>query len=158
MGCGKTTIAKALAKTLGYSYVDTDEEIVRIFGKSIPRIFSEYGEEFFRNLEYDVVRSLEEKHTQNTVIATGGGVLTFERNARILKKIGKIVIIDRDLDSYIDYLSKDSARPLVFEKSMAQIESLYNARLDRYKEWADVIVQNNASIEACVNEIIKKVM
>lgn len=154
MGCGKTTIAKKLAKKLNFSYLDTDEEIAKICGKSISGIFAKNGEEFFRNQEYDVVKSLKERAIASTVIATGGGVLTFERNVDILRQIGKIVIIDRDLDSYIEYLSKDSTRPLVFEKSMEEIKELYNMRLNQYRECADIIVQNHSSIEACVKDII----
>lgn len=155
MGCGKTTIAKSLAGRMRFSYLDTDEEIVKMTGESISQIFTKYGETYFRDLEYEMVKSLQDTQVQDTVIATGGGVLTFERNARVLQQIGKIVIIDRNLDDYIAYLSKDSTRPLVFEKSMAEIECLYNSRLDRYKEFADMIVRNDSSIEACVSEIMR---
>lgn len=154
MGCGKTTIAKSLAKELGFSYLDTDEEIVKQSGQSIAQIFVQSGENVFRDLEHEMVKSLQDTQVKNTVIATGGGVLTAKRNADILKQIGTIVVIDRDLDSYIEYLSKDKKRPLVFEKSMAQIHALYNARLDVYKECADVVVQNNTSVAACVRDII----
>jgi shikimate kinase len=59
MGCGKTTIGKELATMLGVSYADMDEHIVKKkSGKSIPQIFTENGEEYFRRLETDAVREL----------------------------------------------------------------------------------------------------
>ena len=83
-GCGKSTIGKQLAETLEKSFVDTDEEIIHLSGKSIPEIFSEDGEETFRQLETRVLESLGKQ--SGLVIATGGGCVTRMRNYPLLQQ------------------------------------------------------------------------
>jgi shikimate kinase len=71
MGSGKTTAGKKLASILGWSFIDLDKKIEEFTGNTIPELFSVYGEEHFRNVESEVLKSLGNK--LNTVISTGGG-------------------------------------------------------------------------------------
>lgn len=70
MGCGKTTVGEILAKKLGLPLIDTDAYIVEQEGKSIPDIFAQDGEPYFRKKEAEAIRTL---CTQNAVISCGGG-------------------------------------------------------------------------------------
>jgi shikimate kinase len=88
MGVGKTTIGKKLAKQLGKSFVDTDKEIVKQHG-SIAKIFEKSGEQHFRAIESEFLLSAL---ASDSVVATGGGVVTQERNRDALQ------------DSFVIYL------------------------------------------------------
>ncbi|MBT0605120.1 shikimate kinase, partial [Campylobacter lari] len=84
MGCGKSTIAKAYAKKYDKFFLDTDELISQKYNLEIHKIFSIYGEDFFRNEEKKLVNFL--KHTKNAIIASGGGFIMQKK----LHKIGTI--------------------------------------------------------------------
>ena len=87
-GCGKTTIGKLLAEKTGRRFMDTDEEIVRLAGKTIPEIFAEEGEEVFRDWETKVLAELGKQ--SGLIIATGGGCVTKERNYNLLHQNSEI--------------------------------------------------------------------
>jgi len=76
MGAGKTVVGKELAKITGRKFVDTDEMIEEKTGISIPAIFAARGEEYFRELEFEICKKTAE--LKNAVISTGGGALTFD--------------------------------------------------------------------------------
>lgn len=152
MASGKSTIAKRLAYQLQITLWDTDIEIEKKYGKKIAEIFSEFGEQKFRDMEYQCILDLQNK--THSVISTGGGVLTFERNAKILKKMGKIICLERDIDRIYDRLTKDNTRPLVYQKSKEEIWHLYYTRMQQYYQWADMIIENNGSIGECVEKIV----
>ena len=81
MGVGKTTIGKKLAKQLGKPFLDTDKEIIKQHG-AIAKIFEKSGEQYFRALESDFLLSAI---ASDSVVATGGGVVTQERNREALR-------------------------------------------------------------------------
>ena len=87
-GCGKTTIGKELAEKIGKSFVDSDEEIVKKEGISIPEIFNLKGEKEFRKIESQVIKEISAG--QGLVIATGGGAVLNSENVDNLKKNGII--------------------------------------------------------------------
>ena len=89
MGSGKTTIGRKLAKLIEYSFVDTDSEIEDDQGCSVSEIFKYGGEECFREMETRLLEKL--KNIDNSVIATGGGIVLREENRKMLKGIGKRV-------------------------------------------------------------------
>lgn len=129
-GCGKTSIGKALAKKMNREFADSDEQIIKIAGKTIPEIFSEDGEDIFRRLETDVLNNLCNQN--GLVIATGGGVVTKSENKDIIKQNGIIVFLDRDLSQL-----PISGRPLSEKKG---INALAEVRLPLYSSWSDYTV------------------
>ena len=80
MGSGKTSIGKMLAKNNNLSFLDTDHEIIRSCGYSIPDIFEEFGEEHFRGLETEQLRKMNA--IENHVISTGGGIILRDDNTK----------------------------------------------------------------------------
>ena len=144
-GVGKSTIAKVLAKTLGRDLVDTDQLIVQKTGKDIPTIFAENGEEYFRELESDVLK--EVGVLTGKVIATGGGVVTKERNYFPLKQNGLIFFIQRDLDKV-----SRKGRPLA--TSLDAVKELFEKRKPMYQAFADYTISNDKGIEDAVKEIV----
>ncbi len=141
-GSGKSTIGKILAKSLNMSFVDTDEVIVKDEGKPIPEIFSELGEERFRDMESTAV--LKVSALQNTVIATGGGAVLREKNVQLLSQNGRIYFIDRPLSSIV----ATSDRPL--SSNREALQKRYNERYEIYLKSCDVHlkISDNASENA----------
>ena len=144
-GCGKSTIGKLLAQELGLSFVDTDAEIVRKAGMSIPKIFERHGEDGFRKIETQVLSELGQKSAQ--VIATGGGCVTRPENYPILHQNGTIYWIQRDISS----LPTDG-RPL---SQSGKLEQMYSVRKPLYEAFADVTVSNDECIENILKSILK---
>ena len=129
-GCGKSTIGKILAHDLNMNFVDSDEEIVKKTGKTIPQIFSEIGESGFRKIESEVISEIAK--LSHTVIASGGGAVLDENNTRLLSYNGRIYFLDRPLSS----IEATSDRPL--SSSRADLEKRYNERYDIYCACADI--------------------
>lgn len=144
--CGKTTIGRALAAKFGREFVDADEEIVKAHG-DIPQIFAKEGEDAFRLYESEVIAEVAKKH--RLVIATGGGAVLKERNRLNLRQNGMIVYLRRDLAALTD-----EGRPL---SQGGRIQKLFEEREPIYRALAEVIVDNNGSVEDAVNRIIDEV-
>ena len=98
MASGKTTMAHLLADKLNLTYIDTDEYICKKYNMTIPEIFNKGGEEFFRNLEFECIKEIST--FQNLIISTGGGLLTFDRNFKILKD-NSIIIVNNAFDKFM---------------------------------------------------------
>lgn len=154
MGCGKTTIGKMLAERTGKKFMDTDQYIEESQKMEIPEIFSRQGEEYFRYLEYRACCDLAKM--QNLVISTGGGALTFKRNADILSKTGEIILLDADLETLWERLKDDTTRPLLQRENKKQIMTdLYERRLPFYKENSTMTVDASMSPMKVCDEIIR---
>ncbi|TFF86204.1 MAG: shikimate kinase, partial [Promethearchaeota archaeon] len=93
MGTGKSVIGKALAKKLGndYIFLDTDEIVVKLAGKSIPKIFSEDGEAIFRHYEIEACRKVAKQ--SKLVVSCGGGIVLNQINIENLRKNCYIVLL-----------------------------------------------------------------
>ncbi|QDK80224.1 shikimate kinase [Spirosoma sp. KCTC 42546] len=93
---GKSTLGKRIADVLHYRFIDTDKIIVREEGRSIPEIFAESGEEYFREVERRVLRNL--KPGANMVVSTGGGMPCYHNNMEYIKATGVSVFLDVPVD------------------------------------------------------------
>ena len=144
-GSGKTSIGKALKEELSLDFIDTDEEIVKREGKSIPEIFKEKGEEYFRKVESEVLRSVGV--LTGKIISTGGGVVKNPENYFPLKQNGKIFWIDRAIEKLVT-----EGRPL--SKDRETVEKLYEERKDKYSAFSDVKIDNNGEISSAVKGVI----
>ena len=91
MGSGKTTAGEKLASLLGWSFVDLDEEIEKNEGKTIPQIFLQNGEDHFRAVETEVLRSISTG--KNTIISTGGGSPCHDDNMDFMLRTGVTVYL-----------------------------------------------------------------
>jgi len=148
MGSGKTTIGKQLAKLLGLTFFDCDHELERLTGASVSLIFDIEGEAGFRQRE---TRLLDELSARSDVlIATGGGVVCFEENRRMLRARGFVVYLKTDIEQQLLRLSKDKSRPLLQAKDrMQRLQELARVRNPLYAETADLVFNTRkASIYA----------
>lgn len=143
-GCGKSTIGKMLADHTGRTFVDSDSEIVKHAGTSIPEIFANQGEEGFRELESVVLAQLGKQ--SGLVIATGGGCVTREKNYPLLHQNSKIIWMQRDINE----LPLDG-RPLSMD---GKLELMYATRRPLYERYSDIVVSNNGPAEETVQAIL----
>ncbi|MCQ2409603.1 MAG: AAA family ATPase [Clostridia bacterium] len=146
-GTGKTTVGKALAESIGYSFVDTDAEIEKD-GVKIEDIFKNSGEEFFRECETEKVKEFSLKN--NYVISCGGGVVLKDENIDYLKANGTIVLLTRNVSA-----ENTKGRPLI--KSEEDMKRLSQERKSLYDKYAEFTADNNKTVEDCVN-IIKSAL
>ena len=143
-GCGKSTIGALLAEKQNRKFLDADEEIIRLAGKSIPDIFAQDGEDVFRRWETTALENLGKQ--SGLVIATGGGCVTRSRNYPLLHQNGMIVWLQRDLSQ----LPTDG-RPL---SQANRLEEMYALRRPMYEAFGDIRVSNAGCPEDTVNEIL----
>ncbi len=157
-GVGKTTIGRYVATSLNMTLVDTDEIIVEKANTTIAEIFKNYGEEYFRDLERQVVEEVSKYN--RTVISTGGGVVLSRTNIDNLKKKGVIFLLQASIDTLYQNLKKDTSseehRPLLAGDSLkARIEKLYKEREKLYISSCDYVIQiDGKSVEEVGDEII----
>ncbi len=140
MGCGKSTVGRALATQAGLAFVDMDQYIVEQAGLPVEAIFARYGEPHFRSLEAQACKTLSQQGGQ--VIATGGGALTFAENAKALRQNGIIILLDVSLPLLQTRLERDpTPRPVLQQaKREGSLEALHASRMALYRKAADLTV------------------
>jgi shikimate kinase len=156
MGAGKTTIGRKLAKLLEYSFVDTDTEIEEDQGCSVAEIFKYGGEECFREMETQQLEKL--KSVDNSVIATGGGIILRKQNRGILTGIGKRVYLKVAQAELLLRLKNDRNRPLLKEKDPKTVLNEMFAERDLLYEQAECIIETGQqSPQQIASKIIRKI-
>ena len=137
---GKSTIGKLLAQKINYEYYDADKYLERKEKRKISNIFAENGESYFRDLETKYLKKLSYKN--KLVISTGGGAVKRDENMEVLKKKGIIVFLSRKVED----IAKENHenRPLL--KDISNIERLYSERIELYKRYADITIENNDTL------------
>jgi 3-dehydroquinate synthase len=138
MGAGKTTVGKLLARQLGKTFVDSDEEIQRRTGVSIPHIFDVEGESGFRSRESGVIQELLAQN--DIVLATGGGAVLSPQNRAMMKQNGVVVYLKSSVHDLWQRTRHDQNRPLLqTENPRAKLQELLYQREPLYEETADVV-------------------
>lgn len=145
-GCGKSTIGRALASTLGRRFCESDANIENLALLPIPEIFRREGETVFREKETAVLSELGK--LSGVVISTGGGCVTREENYPLLHQNGVIVWLQRDLQKL-----PRAGRPISLAADLGQ---LYEHRRPLYERFADFAVSNDGSPQETVSAIINR--
>lgn len=118
MGAGKTSIGKRLARFLGLTFTDSDQEIEKAANMSVAEIFELYGEAEFRALERRVLaRLLSDKAG---VIATGGGAFMNSETQALVKASSYSIWLDANLDILVERTSRRQTRPLLLNADPRQ--------------------------------------
>ena len=130
-GVGKSTVGINLAKEIEFEYVDLDLYIEQFMNKSIPSIFSEYGEDFFRELEKKALKDMLEK--ENVVVACGGGIIKDKSNKELME--GKVIYLTAPIEFISERINNsDIDRPLMSKYSVMDLlmkrEELYHYFMD----------------------------
>ena len=155
MCAGKTTIGRKVAKLLDYNFIDTDMEIEEDQGCSVEDIFKYGGEECFRDMETKILEKL--KNVENSVIATGGGIVMREQNQRLLQEIGKRVYLKVPQEELQYRLKNDRNRPLLKKKDPETVvQKMMKERVLLYEQAEYIVDAGHRSPNQIVSEIINK--
>lgn len=152
MGAGKSSVGRLLAKRLNRCFVETDDMIVAKEGRSIPEIFAEKGEPYFRSLEAQVLELLKLK--RGDVIATGGGLGCREGAIEALKDLGTVVWLSGDFESLYERCRSAGPRPMLENRSKDDVAALYRAREPYYRKAHLTVDTTEAGIDVVVNRIV----
>jgi shikimate dehydrogenase len=155
MGAGKSTVAKLVAKSLGWSFLDLDMVIEEMSGKSIPQIFSDNGESSFREAENKALEKALER--EDIILSIGGGALLSQRNREICKAKALNVWLWASANEAFNRISHSSSRPLL-PKSLPEFEEMLEKRFDSYAESADLVLDTDSQDPQYIaNELINEI-
>lgn len=136
MGTGKTSTGKMLASKLGCAFIDMDQKIEEEAGRRIPEIFAQQGEEYFRQLERELVERLSAR--RNAVISTGGGTVKNPANVAAFKKSGIIICLSASVDAVLERTKRHGTRPVLDQADQGDrrkaVESLMEERKNLYQQ------------------------
>lgn len=149
MGAGKTTVAAALGRRLGWRTEDVDERIEARARRSVSAIFVQEGEGYFRQAERDVLRELLPE--RNVIVATGGGTFVDPDNRALMLSDGAVAWLDLPLSRVVKRIPPDGRRPLA--ANPIQMEQLY---FHRQVAYADAHVRIDAT--APVDEMVERLL
>lgn len=153
MGSGKTTISRMLGKMLNTSVTDLDDEIVRRAGMTIPDIFAQNGEEYFRQLEHDTLADIIK--SDQGILATGGGTPMRPDNLTILKDTSTpVVLLKASAMETLRRIGGDSGRPLAKSLDEKGIADLQAQRQVNYDACADLTIKTDGLGPAAIAEEI----
>lgn len=127
MGTGKTTIGRIVARKLDMKFIDVDIEIAQEMQMSIPAIFAQYGEVYFRQLEYTVGERIN--GSSNQVISTGGGMLIDSITRGMMSENNLVICLQATVDVIEQRLTGETGRPLAkdWRELLQQRQPVYNA-------------------------------
>lgn len=156
MGAGKTSVGRQLAKALDHQFYDSDHEIEKRTGVSIPTIFDIEGETGFREREKNIISELVKLH--NIVLATGGGAIVLEETRQILKKHGLVIYLHAPVSMLYKRTLRDRNRPLLQTEDPEEKLREIMARRDRfYRETAAMVVDTDRhSVRQVVKQILQR--
>jgi shikimate kinase len=150
MAAGKTTVARALARRLGWEAIDIDEVIERSERQTVADIFSKRGEAYFRAAERQAL--MEHVSKRHIVVATGGGTFVDAQNRAAINADGASVWLDVPLDRLINRVPADGRRPLAADR--AGFERLYYQRRAAYEQAHVRLDAGRASVDALVEQLV----
>ena len=146
MGAGKSTISDYLKNALAMEVVEMDQCIVERQGMSISDIFETYGEEYFRELETNLL--IEMQSQSNVVVSCGGGVPMRERNVVEMKKNGRVVLLPAKPETILERVKDNHDRPLLENnKTVPFIADLMEKRRAKYEAAADIVIETDGKSE-----------
>lgn len=156
MGAGKSSVSASLNEKLGLEVVEMDQEIVEREGMSIADIFAIHGEEYFRNLETDLLIEMQSK--SNVVVSCGGGAAMRERNIIEMKKNGKVILLTAEPETIYERVKDSTERPLLNgNMNVEYIADLMDKRREKYEAAADIVIYTDKkTVEEISIELLDK--
>ena len=149
-GSGKTTLGKQLASRLGRTFVDADDFVVLLEGKSIADMFA-VSDDYFRDAETKASHELAKR--RGLVVACGGGVIKRSVNIEIFKETGVVIFLDRSPDDIVTDVDVAS-RPLL-KDGKQKVYDLYDERIALYWAAADYTIVNDKKAEEILDELVR---
>jgi shikimate kinase len=151
MGSGKTTVARALGRRLGWRVIDLDEEIERREGRTVSQVFAEHGEAYFRKVEREVLLAfLPARHA---IVATGGGTFIQPANRDDILADGVTVWLDAAFQHVVERVPSDGRRPLAADREA--FAALFEQRRAVYR-LAHLRLDAHGRVEGLVERLLHK--
>ena len=151
MGAGKSTIAGKLAEQTGARRIEMDQLIEVQQGMAITQIFEQYGEEYFRDLETELLRSFVQQ--KNLIVSCGGGSVLRDENADLMKEAGRIVLLTATPETIYQRVKDSTNRPILNgNMNVEYISGLMEKRRERYETVADIRVATDDKSETEICE------
>ena len=153
MGAGKSSVARELSRLTSRRWIDTDKQISHRAGQTISEIFAGSGEEFFRRLESEALRSL--RGERRMIVATGGGIVTRPENVLLLRSLGCVVFLGADEEVLFERVSRNRQRPLLQTADpRATLSELIRDRRTLYEACAHVAVDTSRGTHAEIAQTV----
>ena len=141
MGAGKSTVGRALTGYLpGWTMVDSDDVISQKTGMTIPEIFANHGETYFRQVESEVIGELMKKKRQ--IVATGGGAVLVRANREAMLAGGMVVALKAEAGVIVSRVRHDTNRPLLQGNIEERVAKIMQERKHAY-DFADLIIDTS---------------
>lgn len=150
MGAGKTSVARALARRLGWRMADIDEMIERREHQTVADIFAKKGEPYFRAAERAVL--MDQLASRHVVVATGGGTFVDPQNRAVINQDGASVWIDVPFERLLARVPADGRRPLAADR--AEFERLYLLRRAAYEQAQLRLDASRSTIPGLVEQLL----
>jgi shikimate kinase len=139
MGAGKTTVGRLLGDRLGWAHFDSDAQVIKRTGFTIPELFAAHGEEAFRKEESDVLADALSSE-EPVVVSAAGGVVLSASNRELLTRSGTVVWLRADPVLLARRVGSGAGRPLLDDEPGARLSELYQVRRPLYEEVAEVVI------------------
>ena len=135
MATGKSTVGKLLSQKMGLKFLETDQLIELSEDKSIPQIFAQYGENYFRQLEKEILNEIIKKR-DSFVLSTGGGIVLARENRSLLKQETIPFLLQADPETIYQRTKNEENRPLLAQPDPKKtIETLLAQRAEYYNQF-----------------------
>jgi shikimate kinase len=138
MGSGKSTHGRKLANALKAEYVDLDIYVSRKLNKTIPEIFENFGEQFFRDQETEAIKDIIAEKKEPIVISLGGGAICFNDNIKLVKKNGLVIYLETHENILRQRLLRSkNKRPLLKDMSEDEVLSFIKTKVKERSKFYD---------------------
>ncbi|MBG9917485.1 shikimate kinase [Bacillus sonorensis] len=154
MGVGKTTIGQLVAKTLSRDFIDIDQEIEKDFGMTIPEMFEQKGEAFFRKTEKEYIMNICE-NTTCKIVSLGGGSFQQEDIRKKCLESCIVIFLDVSWENWkqrLDLLIEN--RPVLHNRTIDEMEQLFNERRSIYALHHSRVETDNREPEEVAEDIV----
>ena len=156
-GVGKSSVGRTLAAMCSLRFIDTDKEIEKRAGCSVPEIFRRFGEPHFRALEHEIVRRMS--RIPFIVLACGGGAVTDPENVKMLKEHSFVIYLSATAETIASHIGRAESRPLLAGDPRERITKLLSEREQLYIDVADEVIDcNGADMRGVANEAAARLL
>ena len=157
MGAGKSSVSAGLGRMLGREVVEMDERIAAQEGMSIPELFAQKGEPYFRACETALIKSFAQGAPR--IVSCGGGVPLREENVAAMRESGTVVLLTASPEVILERVKDSEERPLLQgHKDVPYIAALMEQRRPKYEAAADITVDTSQlNIEEVCRQVLRQV-
>lgn len=150
-GAGKTSVGKELARTLGFSFIDSDALIEKQHGKSLQNILNDEGYIKLREIENIALKSIQ---FNETILSTGGSAVYSDEAMEHIQQNSKVIFLEVPFSQILERVPSFLDRG--FAKAPNQsVENAFGERQELYKKYSDSVVSNTKDLNSCVSKILE---